>query len=46
MYASFKLLTMNEGINEIQPLSQNEVFDDFANDFVDFTETNPFGDIS
>ena len=46
MYASFNLVTINEGINEIQPLSQNEVFDDFANDFVDFTETNPFGDIS
>jgi hypothetical protein len=44
--ASFLPLSITEGVNEIQPLSQNKVFDDFANDFVDFTETNPFGDIS
>ncbi len=44
--ASFLPLSITEGVNEIQPLSQNKVFNDFANDFVDFTETNPFGDIS
>lgn len=38
--------SVSGGENEIQPLSQNQVFDDFANDFVDFTENNPFGDIS
>ena len=38
--------SVSGGENEIQPLSQNQVFEDFANDFVDFTENNPFGDIS
>jgi hypothetical protein len=38
--------SVSGGENEIQPLSQNQAFDDFANDFVDFTENNPFGDIS
>lgn len=38
--------SVSGGVNEIQPFSQNQVFDDFANDFVDFTENNPFGDIS
>ena len=42
--ARFMPLTVNEGENEIQRLSQNEVFDDFANDFLDFSEGNPFGD--
>ena len=44
--ASLTPVSLDEGINEIQPLSQNKVFDDFANDFVDFSESNPFGDIS
>lgn len=39
-------VTEEEGINEIDRLSQKPVFDDFANDFVDFTETNPFGDLT
>ena len=34
-----------EGINEIDRLSQKPIFDDFANDFVDFSESNPFGDL-
>jgi hypothetical protein len=34
-----------EGINEIDRLGQKEVFDDWANDFVDFSESNPFGDL-
>ena len=37
--------SITDGINEIQPFSQNQIFDDFANDFIDFSETNPFGDI-
>ncbi len=44
--ASLTPTAIDDGINEIQPLSQNKVFDDFANDFVDFSESNPFGDIS
>lgn len=43
--ASLTPVSMDDGVNEIQPLSQNKVFDDFANDFVDFSESNPFGDI-
>jgi len=43
--ASLTPVSSDEGINEIQPLSQNKVFDDFANDFVDFSESNPFGDL-
>lgn len=45
-HASLTPVSIDDGVNEIQPLSQNKVFDDFANDFVDFTENNPFGDIS
>ena len=32
------------GINEIDRLDQKPQFDDFANDFLDFSESNPFGD--
>jgi len=39
-------VSVTDGINELQPLSQNKVFDNFATDFVDFSENNPFGDIS
>lgn len=45
-WAELTPVSATDGINEIQPLSQNQIFDDFANDFIDFTETNPFGDIS
>jgi len=38
--------SINSDYNEIQPLSQNKIFDDFESDFVDFSESNPFGDIS
>lgn len=34
-----------EGVNEIDRLDQKEVFDNFAEDFLDFSESNPFGDI-
>jgi hypothetical protein len=43
--ASLTPISEEEGINEIDRLSQKEVFDDWANDFVDFSESNPFGDI-
>ena len=39
-------ISVDDGVNEIQPLSQNKVFDNFADDFLDFSEGNPFGDIS
>ena len=39
-------VSVTDGINELQPLSQNKVFENFATDFVDFSENNPFGDIS
>lgn len=42
--ARFMPVSVDEGVNEIQRLSQNEVFDDFANDFLDFSEGNPFGE--
>jgi len=38
-------VSVDDGINEIQPFSQNQIFDDFATDFIDFSESNPFGDI-
>lgn len=44
--AVFIPVSVNEGVNEIQPLSQNKVFDNFADDFLDFSESNPFGDIN
>lgn len=31
-------------IQDIHTESQNEVFEDFASDFLDFSESNPFGD--
>ena len=31
-------------VQDIQIDSQNQTFDDFATDFLDFTESNPFGD--
>ncbi len=44
--ATFMPVTVSEDVNEIQPFSQNQIFDDFENDFLDFTEGNPFGDVS
>lgn len=38
-------VSQDEGINEIDRLDQKPQFDDFANDFLDFSESNPFGDI-
>ena len=34
-----------EDLQEIQPTAQNKVFDDFEADFLDFSESNPFGDM-
>lgn len=35
-----------EELQLIQQSSQNDVFDDFESDFLDFSESNPFGDAS
>ena len=35
-----------EDLQEIQPTAQNKVFDDFEADFLDFSESNPFGDMT
>ena len=34
-----------EELQEIQQESQNTIFDDFEGDFLDFSESNPFGDM-
>ena len=34
-----------EELQEIQETAQNKIFDDFEGDFLDFSESNPFGDI-
>ena len=38
-------ISEEESVTQIQQDAQNKKFNDFANDFVDFTESNPFGDI-
>ena len=38
--------TLVAELQEIQKDSQNVVFDNFESDFLDFSESNPFGDIS
>lgn len=38
--------TLVQELQEIQKDSQNKIFDDFESDFLDFSESNPFGDIS
>lgn len=43
--ASLIPISEEEGINELDRLSQKPQFDDFANDFLDFSESNPFGDL-
>jgi hypothetical protein len=45
-YASLTPISEEEGINEIDRLAQKRTFDDFAEDFLDFTESNPFGDLT
>ena len=34
-----------EDLQEIQHESQNRTFDNFEGDFLDFSESNPFGDM-
>ena len=45
--SSSKLGQLAENIvAQIQEDAKNTVFDDFESDFLDFSESNPFGDIS
>jgi hypothetical protein len=44
--ASLIPISEEEGVNELDRLSQKPQFDDFANDFLDFSESNPFGDLT
>ena len=37
--------TLVGDVQEIQPVAQNKIFDDFEGDFLDFSESNPFGDM-
>ena len=37
--------TLVEQLQEIQKEAQNAIFDSFESDFLDFSESNPFGDI-
>lgn len=37
--------SVSENINMIQIDAQNEIFNDWEEDFLDFSESNPFGDI-
>ena len=37
--------TLVEQLQEIQEEAQNVIFDSFESDFLDFSESNPFGDI-
>jgi len=38
--------TLVSELQEIQKDAQNKIFDDFEADFLDFSESNPFGDIA
>ena len=38
--------TLVQDLQEIQVQTQNVIFDDFEGDFLDFSEENPFGDMS
>ena len=37
--------TLVKELQDIQDDFQNQIFDDFEGDFLDFSESNPFGDI-
>jgi len=37
--------TLIQELQEIQADAQNKIFDDFESDFLDFSESNPFGDL-
>ena len=36
---------VTENLDDISPSNQNKTFDDFESDFLDFSESNPFGDM-
>ena len=38
--------SVTENLDDISPSNQNKTFDDFESDFLDFSESNPFGDVS
>ena len=38
--------TLVQELQKIQNDAQNKIFDDFESDFLDFSESNPFGDMS
>ena len=38
--------SVSENVHMIQADAQNEIFNDWEEDFLDFSETNPFGDIT
>ena len=38
-------VSLVEQLQAIQNTAQNKVFDDFEGDFLDFSESNPFGDV-
>lgn len=42
---AIRIPSLVQELQEIQKESQNTVFDDFESDFLDFSESNPFGDI-
>ena len=37
--------SVTENLDDISPSNQNKTFDDFESDFLDFSESNPFGDM-
>ena len=43
--ASIATPTLVQELQEIQKDAQNDIFNDFEADFLDFSESNPFGDI-
>jgi len=46
-YAAYypKAVIENDSIDSLPSLDQKTVFDNFAEDFLDFSESNPFGDV-
>ena len=40
-----RIILAVEEVQEIQPEAQNRIFDNFEADFLDFSESNPFGDM-
>ncbi len=40
-----KPTVVTENLDDISPSNQNKTFDDFESDFLDFSESNPFGDM-